>query len=102
LFLFVKIYLQDRLPKKVRSSLFVDDSALWVHTPQLEDAVPVLQEGVREVYRWARAIELTFNLKKCEVSFFSADPHEAKWRPVVEIEGTIIGSRQATVREGAG
>jgi hypothetical protein len=29
------------------------------------------------------------NLQKCEVSFFSADPHEAKWPPVVEVEGTI-------------
>jgi hypothetical protein len=30
------------------------------------------------------------NLKKCEVSFFSADPHESKWRPVVEVEGTQL------------
>jgi hypothetical protein len=50
LFLFVIDDLQDRLPKGVHSSLFADDSDLWVHTPWLEDAVPVLQEGVREVY----------------------------------------------------
>jgi hypothetical protein len=30
------------------------------------------------------------NLKKCEVLFFSADPHEAKWQPVVEVEGTRL------------
>jgi hypothetical protein len=41
------------------------------------------------VYRWAQAKKLTLNLKKCEVSF-SADPHEAKWQPVVEVEGTIL------------
>jgi hypothetical protein len=35
--------------------------------------------------------KLTLNLKKCEVSFFSADPHEAKWQPVVEVEGTQLG-----------
>jgi hypothetical protein len=46
LFLFVIDDLQDRLPEGVHSSLFVDDSALWVHTPGLEDAVPVLQESV--------------------------------------------------------
>jgi hypothetical protein len=34
--------------------------------------------------------KLTLNLKKCEVSFFSADPHEAKWQPVVEVEGTKL------------
>jgi hypothetical protein len=34
--------------------------------------------------------KLTLNLKKCEVSFVSADSHEAKWRPVVEVEGTIL------------
>jgi hypothetical protein len=30
------------------------------------------------------------NLKKCKVSFFSADPHEAKWQPVVEVKGTRL------------
>jgi hypothetical protein len=68
----------------------VDDSALWVHSPRKEDAVPVLQEGVREVYRWARAKKLTLNLKKCEVSFFSADLDEAKWQPFVEVKGTRL------------
>jgi hypothetical protein len=29
------------------------------------------------------------NLNKCKVSF-SADPHEAKWEPVVEVEGTRL------------
>jgi hypothetical protein len=74
----------------VHSSLFADDSALWVHSPKKEDAVPVLQEGMREVYRWAQAKKLTLNLKKYEVSFFSPDPHEAKWKPVVVVEGTQL------------
>jgi hypothetical protein len=77
LLLFVINDLQDRLPEGMHSSLFADDSALWLHSPRNEEAVPVLQEGVRE----------TLNLKKCKVSFFSADPHEAKWKPVVEVEG---------------
>jgi hypothetical protein len=50
LFLFVIDDLQDCLPEVLHSSLFADDSALWVHSPRKEDAVPVLQEGVREVY----------------------------------------------------
>jgi hypothetical protein len=41
------------------------DSALWVHSPRKEEAVPVLQEGVREV----RAKKLTLNLKKCDLLF---------------------------------
>jgi hypothetical protein len=49
LFLFVINDLQDRLPRGMHSSLFADDSALWVHSPKKEDAVLVLQEGVREV-----------------------------------------------------
>jgi hypothetical protein len=68
----------------------MDDSAFWVHSPRKEEEVPVLQEGVRKVYRWARAKKLTLNLKKCMVSFFSADPHETKWEPVVEVEGTRL------------
>jgi hypothetical protein len=87
LFLFVIDHLQDHLPEGVHSSLFAVDSTLWVHSPRKEDAVPVLQQGVREVYRWARAKKLTLNLKKCEVSFFSPDPHEAKWEPVVVVKG---------------
>jgi hypothetical protein len=90
LFLFVIDDLQDRLPKGVHSSLFADDSALWVHSPRKEDAVPVLQEGTKKVFWWARPKKLTLNLKKYKVSFFSADPHEAKWRPVVEVKGTIL------------
>jgi ribonuclease P/MRP protein subunit RPP40 len=90
LFLLVIDDLQDRLLKGVHSSLFVDDSALRVHTPRLEDAVPVLLEVVREVHRWSWAKKLTLNRKKCEVSFFSADVHEANWRPVFEVEGTIL------------
>jgi hypothetical protein len=90
LFLFVIDDLQDCLPEGVHSGLFADDSALWVHTPRLEDAVPVLQEGVREVHRWSRAKKLTLNHKKYKVSFFSADVHEVKWLPVVKVEGTIL------------
>jgi hypothetical protein len=30
------------------------------------------------------------NLKEYKVSFFSADPHEAKWQPVVKVEGTRL------------
>jgi ribonuclease P/MRP protein subunit RPP40 len=50
LFLIVIDDLQDCLTEGMHSSLFADDSALWVHSPRKEDAVPVLQEGVREVY----------------------------------------------------
>jgi hypothetical protein len=39
LFLFVIDDLQDRLPEGVHSSLFANDSALWVHSPRKEDAV---------------------------------------------------------------
>jgi hypothetical protein len=51
LFLFIIDDLQGRLPEGVHSSLFANDSALWVHSPRKEEAVPVLQEGVREVYQ---------------------------------------------------
>jgi ribonuclease P/MRP protein subunit RPP40 len=90
LFLFVIDDLQDYLPMGVHFSLFADDSALWVHSPRKEEAVLILQKGMREVYRWAREKKLTLNLKKCEVSFFSAEPHEAKWQSVVEVKRTHL------------
>jgi hypothetical protein len=74
----------------MHSSLFADDSALWVHSPRMEDVVPVLQEGVREVNRWAWVKKLTLSFINCELSFFSADPLEAKWQLVVEVEGTQL------------
>jgi hypothetical protein len=87
LFLFVIDDLQDRLPEGVHSSSFADDSVLWVHTSCLENAVSVLQEGVREVYQWSRAKKLTLNLKKCKVSF-SADPHQL-WKLKEPFLGSI-------------
>jgi hypothetical protein len=117
LFLFVIDDLQDHLPEGVHSSLFADDSALWVHTPRKEDAVPVLQEGLKEVYRWAQAKKLTLNLKKlsavlcsslqfsavlCSSLQFSEDPHEAKWQPVVEVEGTRLRFNPAPLFLGVG
>lgn len=61
-----------------------------MHNPWLEDVVPVLQEGVRELHRWSQAKKLTLNLRKCELSFFSADVHEVKWQPVVMVKGTVL------------
>jgi hypothetical protein len=48
--------------------------------------------------------KLILNPKKCKVSFCSADVHEANWRPVVEVEGTVLrhAVRQDTVREASG
>jgi hypothetical protein len=70
LFLFVIDDLQDHLPEGVHSSLFADDSTLWVHTPRKEDAVPVLQKGMREVYQWARAKKFPLNLKSARCPSF--------------------------------
>jgi hypothetical protein len=36
------------------------------------------------------------------VSFFSADPHEAKWQPVVEVEGTRLRFNPTPVFLGVG
>jgi hypothetical protein len=36
------------------------------------------------------------------VSFFSADPHEAKWQPVVEVEGTRLWFNPTSLFLGVG
>jgi hypothetical protein len=55
---------------------------------------------MRKLYRWARAKKLTLNLKKSEVSFFSADPHEVKWQPALEVKGTKLRFNQTPLFSG--
>ena len=40
-----------------------------------------------EVLQWSREKKLQLRTEKCVVSFFSTDPHEANWIPIMVVEG---------------
>ena len=90
LFLFVVDSLRARLPPGVEVSIFADDVALWASDVDKTVAASKVEEGVREVFRWSQEKKLMLNLDKCETSFFSTDPHEAKWQPQVMAEGKLL------------
>ena len=81
LFLFVIDCLRARVPEGVFVSLFADDLALWVGSPDKDEAVSKVELAVSEVAKWSRQKKLELNISKCLVSFFSADKHEARWQP---------------------
>ena len=90
LFLFVIDSLNDRLPVGLSVSLFADDVALWASDPCKEVAASLVEEGVREVWRWSKEKKLNLNIEKCEVGFFTSDTKEFGWRPNVVVEGTAL------------
>ena len=77
LFLFVINDLRPRLQSDV-TSMFADDVGLIAQSNSLDRAAAVIEEDVNEVHRWSKEKKLHLNIAKCEVSFFSPDPHEAK------------------------
>ena len=44
-----------------------------------------MRETVAAVASWSSRKKLTLNAGKSEVTFFSTDPHEAKWRPTINL-----------------
>ena len=85
LFLFVIDGLRKRLPQGLSASFYADDVALWASHHRKEEAARLVEEGVREVWRWSREKKLSLNLSKCEVCFFSQAPQEGKWEPEVAV-----------------
>ena len=90
LFLFVIDTLRPRLPPATDSSFYADDVALWSAHPRKEVAAAQVVEGVGAVLRWGQQHKIHLNLNKCEVTFFSSDPRESSWQPLVQVDGTRL------------
>ena len=67
------------LPSSVSCSLYADDLAIWSSSPSVPTAVEATQ-GAR-LERWSEYWCFPLNPSKCEASFFSVDPHQAKLQP---------------------
>ena len=70
------------LPSSVSCSLYADDLAIWSSSsPSVLTAVEATQGALLRFERWSEYWCLPLNPRKCEASFFSVDPHQAKLQP---------------------
>ena len=65
----------------VNVSLFADDLAIWVQDQDLGRAEAIMQKALYKIEEWCAEWKLQLNTEKSEVTVFSSDPHEAKYRP---------------------
>ena len=77
------------LPSFVICSLYADDLAIWSSSPSVPTAVEATQGAPFRLERWSEYWCLPLNPSKCEVSFFSVDPHQVNLRPNL----LLLGSR---------
>ena len=68
-------------------SMYADDIAVWSQHKDKLRAQAMVQEAVEAFRNWSSEHRLSLNPSKCEVSFFSTDPAEAKWCPVISLNG---------------
>ena len=85
--IFINDLVKD-LPEEVIASLFADDAALYVQHTDLSIAEEKLQEAITVVEKWSLENRLDLNIKKSCTFFFSTHPHEASWRPNINLLGS--------------
>ena len=69
------------LPSSVSCSLYADDLAIWSSSPSVPTAVEATQGALFRLERWSEYWCLPLNPSKCEVFFFSVDPHQDNLQP---------------------
>ena len=77
------------LLSSVSYCLYADDLAIWSSSPSVPSAVEATQRARFQLERWSEYWCLPLNLRKCEASFFSVDPHQANLQPNI----LLLGSR---------
>ena len=80
-----------QLPDTNINSLFADDVSVLAAKLNALDAQIAAQTTVDIVVKWAAESKLKLNATKSEVSFFSNNTHDSKWRPTIIIDGKPIG-----------
>ena len=90
LFLFYINSLKAAIPNDVCMSMYADDVVVWAQDRSKERAAAQVEEAVTAVVQWSSRKKLRLSAGKCAVAFFSSDPREASWRPVVRVGGDVI------------
>ena len=71
--------LQVSLPSSVSCFLYADDLAIWSSSPSVPIVVEASQGALFRLERWSEHWCLPLNPNKCQVSFFSVNPHQANF-----------------------
>ena len=90
LFIFYINGIKDIVPEEVQVSLYADDIAIWAQHKDIQVAQEAVQLAVSNIASWSCNHKLILNPAKCVASFFSTDPHEAKWIPSITINDQTI------------
>ena len=90
LFLFIN-GLEGVIPEGIDKALFADDASVWSQDSDLNIAEQRVQIAVEAIYTWSLKKKMELNVLKSEVTFFSNDPKEAKWRPNISLERSGAG-----------
>ena len=69
------------LPSFVSCSLYAADLAICSFFPSVPTAMETTQRPLTRLERWSEYWYICLNASKCEVSFFSVDPHQANLQP---------------------
>ena len=87
------VYINDILnsmPKSVEASLFADDLAIWSSHQNIDVARSILQKGLDKLVKWTDTWKMQVNCTKCEVTFFTNAPNEAKYSPTMRFAGQVL------------
>ena len=90
LFLFYINSLKEVIPNDVCLSLYADDVVLWAQDRAKERAAALVEEAVQAVASWSSRKKLQLSAAKCASAFFSSDPREASWKPVVRAGENVL------------
>ena len=67
--------------------MYADDLTIWSSSPDPLKASFVVQSSLNVLEAWSNLWRLPLNPKKCESFFFSADPHQATFQPLLNLLG---------------
>ena len=70
--------------------MYADDLAIWSSSPVPLKASSVVQSSLNVLETWSNLWRLSLNAKKCESSFFSTDPHQATFQPLLNLLGVPL------------
>ena len=82
--------LVDVIPSDMEAALFADDASFWYANPDLNIANRKIQECMDAVVAWSTEKKMDINVEKSEITFFSTDTKEAKWRPNIKALGKDV------------
>ena len=77
------------LPSSVSCSLYANNLAIWSSSHSVSTAMEATQGALFQFKNWSEYWCFSLNPNKCEVSFFSLDPHQANLQPNL----LLLGSR---------